>query len=87
MLYGAPGCHLCELAKQKLERVRRVVPFELREVNVRSSPDLEVRFGTVIPVVEIDGKEALVSKVTEFRLLKALMLSRPVPSSSGRGVK
>jgi hypothetical protein len=73
VLYSSPGCHLCEVAKQKLERVRRLVPFELREVDVRGDPDLLARYGERIPVVSIDGQERLVSKVTEFRLLRALL--------------
>jgi hypothetical protein len=73
VLYGAPDCHLCAVAQQKLSRVRRLVPFDLDVVNVRADPDLAARYGTVIPVVNVDGCDALVSKVTEFRLLKALL--------------
>jgi hypothetical protein len=74
VLYGSPECHLCETAKVKLERVRRVVPFELREVDVRADPQLARRYGERIPVVAIDGRDALVTKVTEFRLLRALLI-------------
>ncbi|MGH2350750.1 MAG: glutaredoxin family protein [Chloroflexota bacterium] len=72
VLYGSPECHLCAVAKAKLERVGRFVAFELEEVDVRSDPALLERYGSRIPVVTIDGREALVSKVTEFRLLRAL---------------
>ena len=71
-LYGSPECHLCEVAKMKLARVRRFIPFELHEVDIRQDAALLARYGEVIPVVAIDGKDALVSKVTEFRLLLAL---------------
>jgi glutaredoxin len=73
VLYGSPECHLCHEAKRKLERVRRIIPFELAEVDVTGDPALRARYGSVIPVVTIDGREALVTKVTEFRLLKALL--------------
>ena len=73
VLYSTPECHLCHTARQKLERVRRVVPFRLREVDIHGSPDLEARYGERIPVVTVDGQERLVSKVTEFGLLKALL--------------
>jgi glutaredoxin len=73
VLYGAPGCHLCEMARRKLDRVRRILPFHLREIDVRSDPALKERYGTVIPVVEIDGREVCTTKVTEFRLLRALV--------------
>jgi thiol-disulfide isomerase/thioredoxin len=73
VLYGAPNCHLCEVAQQKLARVRRFVPFHLVVVDVRADPELAARYGTTIPVVNVDGRDALVSKVTEFRLLKELL--------------
>src|SRR6266542_2466286 len=78
VLYGSPECHLCEQAHQKLMRVRRVVPFELDVVDVKRDPGLNERYGNVIPVVAVDGRDALVSKVTEFRLLKALLRERPL---------
>ena len=74
VLYGANDCHLCEVAREKVQRVRRVMPFEFRYEDVRRDPQLETRYGTLIPVVTVDGKETLVTKVTEFRLLKALAL-------------
>jgi hypothetical protein len=73
VLYGSPECHLCEVARAKLARVRRVVPFDLREVDVRADPTLLARYGTTIPVVAVDGRDAVVSKITEFRLLQALV--------------
>jgi hypothetical protein len=74
VLYGSPECHLCETARTKLERVRRTLRFELREVDVRTDPELLRRYGDQIPVVAIDGRDALVTKVTEFRLLRALVV-------------
>ncbi len=74
VLYGSPDCHLCETARAKLERVRRAIPFELREVDVRTNPELIRRYGDQIPVVAIDGRDALVTKITEFRLLRALVV-------------
>ena len=74
VLYGAPGCHLCEHAKEKLERVRKLVPFEYRYENIQLDPALFDRYGNLIPVVTVNGQEAAVTKVTEFRLLKALAL-------------
>ena len=73
VLYGSPGCHLCAVAQHKLERVRRFVSFHLDVVDVRADAALEVRYGAVIPVVNVDGRDELVSKVTEFRLLRALL--------------
>ena len=74
VLYGAPDCHLCHQAEAKVKAVRKVIPFQYRYENIRQDPALVLRYGDVIPVVTVNGKEAAVTKVTEFRLLKALAL-------------
>ncbi len=56
-LYGKPGCHLCEEAREAIEAMRRERPFELREVDVSLDPVLHARYGERIPVVELDGEE------------------------------
>ena len=71
-LYGAPDCHLCHDALVRLRRAQRVLPFAIEEVNVRADADLEARFGDVIPVVAVGDRIVMVSKVTEFRLLRSL---------------
>jgi hypothetical protein len=57
-LYGAAGCHLCEAARKVVEDVRVDTPFELEEIAIDGDPDLERRYRTRIPVVEVDGAEA-----------------------------
>jgi len=56
-LYGKPGCHLCEDAREIVERVRSKHPFELREVDVSLDPVLHREYGERIPVLEVDGEE------------------------------
>jgi glutaredoxin len=55
VLYGAPGCHLCEQAAADLAQLRRRHEFEFHEVDIHSDPDLERRFLIEIPVIEVDG--------------------------------
>jgi glutaredoxin len=55
VLYGAPGCHLCEEAWQALETLQRTHDFELHEVDIHSDPDLERLYLIEIPVIEVDG--------------------------------
>ena len=57
-LYGAEGCHLCDAARKVVADVRRETPFELEEVAIDGDPELERRYRTRIPVVEVDGVEA-----------------------------
>jgi glutaredoxin len=56
-LYGKPGCHLCEEARQVVVAARDERGFELREVDVSLDPVLHGRYGERIPVVAIDGEE------------------------------
>lgn len=55
VLYGRPGCHLCEDARAALDRLRARLPFDLREVSIEGDAELERRFTLEIPVVEVDG--------------------------------
>ena len=59
-LYGAEGCHLCERARDVLQTVRAEVPFELEEVDITGSPELEARYREWLPVVEIEGERTFV---------------------------
>jgi len=58
-LYGKPGCHLCEEAREVVNRVRQQHSFELEEVDITLDPALEAQYRERIPVVAIDGQEAL----------------------------
>ena len=56
-LYGKPGCHLCEEAREVVCAVRGERGFELEEVDVSLDPRLHSRYGERIPVVAVDGEE------------------------------
>ena len=58
-LYGKPGCHLCDDAREAVQAVRAERDFELEEVDITLDPLLFRRYGERIPVVAIDGREAL----------------------------
>jgi glutaredoxin len=58
-LYGKPGCHLCEEAREVVLDVRSRRPFDLEEVDITRDPVLEARYRERIPVVAIDGREVL----------------------------
>ncbi len=53
ILYGRPGCHLCDEARAALERVGH--PFE--EVDIEADDALLARYLERIPVVALDGTE------------------------------
>jgi Glutaredoxin-like domain (DUF836) len=58
-LYGKPGCCLCDEARAEVERVRGETPFDLVEVDVSLDAALEREYGERIPVLAVDGEEAL----------------------------
>ena len=74
-LYGKPGCHLCEEAREVVLAVRERRPFELEEVDITRDPTLEALYRERIPVIAIDGREALelVIEATELERCLASM--------------
>ena len=53
VLYGRPGCHLCDVAR---ERVLGFDGVELREVDIESDDRLFAAMLERIPVVEVGGR-------------------------------
>ena len=64
-VYSRPECHLCDEAKDVIERVRRRFPFALNIVNIDADADLQSAYGTEIPVVFINGNKAFKYRVDE----------------------
>jgi glutaredoxin len=56
-LYGRPGCHLCDEAREALLRVRAEAPFELLEIDIERDDELFKRYLERIPVITLDGAE------------------------------
>ncbi len=59
-LYHSPGCHLCDRARAVLDEARDELGFELVEVDIGGSPELEAEYREWLPVVEIAGERAFV---------------------------
>ena len=53
VLYGRPGCHLCDEARIVLQRIGE--PFD--EVDIDSDDELFKRYLERIPVIILDGEE------------------------------
>ena len=53
VLYGRPGCHLCDEARTVLRRIGH--PFE--EIDIEADDALLKRYLERIPVVALDGEE------------------------------
>jgi glutaredoxin len=76
-LYGKPGCHLCEEAREVVEAVRARQPFDLEEVDITRDAALERAYRERIPVVAIDGEEALELVIERSELEERLASMAP----------
>jgi glutaredoxin len=76
-LYGKPGCHLCEEARAVVLGVRQRLPFELEEIDITRDPALEALYRERIPVVAIDGEEALELVIEATELERRLASMQP----------
>ena len=70
VLYGAPGCHLCDVAKDVLERQREPLGFELRVVDISGDDELERAYREQIPVVFVGGRKAFKYRVDPVELAR-----------------
>lgn len=53
ILYSKDECQLCEVAIQDLNDLQEIVPHKLEVVNIDGNPELEKKFATTIPVIEV----------------------------------
>jgi glutaredoxin len=76
-VYGKRDCCLCADVKATLLRVRRDIPFELREIDVESSPELYATYAERVPLVLINGRVAFKYRVDEAAVRRRLARERP----------
>jgi glutaredoxin len=76
VLYGRPGCHLCDDARSVLEAAG--IAFE--EVDISRDPALEAEYGVLVPVVEVGGREVFEAGMNPRELPRLVRASR----SAGR---
>jgi redox-sensing transcriptional repressor len=72
VLYGRPGCCLCDDARVVLDRVRSDQPFELIERDIEGDDALLRRYLERIPVITLDGAELFDFAVDETVLRELL---------------
>lgn len=72
-LYSKPGCHLCDEAKGKIERLRmRGYDLELAERDITTNASLFERYRYTIPVVELEDGRTLEAPISEYKLEQLL---------------
>ncbi len=72
VLYGKPGCHLCDDARAVVAQVCAELGESYDEVSILDDPALQERFGEEIPVTMVDGRQISFWRVDADRLRAAL---------------
>ncbi|VVB54516.1 Uncharacterised protein [uncultured archaeon] len=71
-VYSKKECHLCEIAKEELEVIRREFDFCLEEVDIEKDALAYEKYKHLIPVVEVDGKIISSGRVDRKKLTALL---------------
>ncbi|MBI4536393.1 MAG: glutaredoxin family protein [candidate division NC10 bacterium] len=71
-IYGKRDCCLCDEAKAVLLKVRREIPFDLREIDIESSREIYETYKERIPLVFLNGRLAFKFRVDEGELRRRL---------------
>jgi glutaredoxin len=66
------GCHLCEIAIDKINLVKDQLKFELEIKLINDLPELEQEYGEQVPVILIDNKMHDYWRVDIERFTKAI---------------
>ena len=72
ILYGKPGCHLCDEARRLLQRLGRRYRLELTETDITTDPSLYRQYDVLIPVIKVAGGATLEAPIKEDALRRAL---------------
>ena len=71
-LIGRAGCHLCDTARETVQRVTAELGVGWEERSVDSDPALLEQWADQIPVTLVDGRQHDYWRVDEARLRAAL---------------
>lgn len=72
VLLGRPGCHLCEDARDVVQKVAEDLGVGWEERSIDDDPQLQERYAEQIPVTLVDGRQHDFWRVDEARLRSAL---------------
>lgn len=71
IVYSRPDCHLCDDAKAVLANYLDYLP-DIEEINIDTRPELQERFGTSIPIVQLDDQIRFRGRVDEILLRRLI---------------
>jgi glutaredoxin len=71
-LYTRNGCHLCEKAIEIITSLREEFDFDYKECDIELSDEWTEKYGLMIPVVAINGKEVQFGHLDKMSLFETL---------------
>lgn len=71
-LYTRRGCHLCEVVEERLADLADAYPHQLVRLDIDLDEALRQRYGQAVPVVIIDDRWRLVTRMDQPTLERAL---------------
>jgi len=74
-ILSKPNCHLCDEAKEIIERVTRGLPIEIEVIDIQKDPQLFDQYRYDIPVIFLGDRKIFKHRVDEEKLKKILRLS------------
>jgi glutaredoxin len=72
-VYGKRDCCLCDDVKATLVKLQREIAFDLREIDIESTPEFFDTYKERIPLVFVNGRLAFKYRVDETTLRRRLL--------------
>ena len=72
LIYSRSGCHLCDIAEEKLNELKPSLQFNLEKRLIDGDLELEREFGEKVPVIFINGAPHDYWRVNPERFIKAI---------------
>ena len=75
-LYSRSDCCLCDEMKAVIRQVAATTSFDLEEISIDTSGQLQALYGDQVPVLFVDGRKAYKYRVTADQLSKRISRKR-----------
>lgn len=75
-LYSRNDCCLCDEIKAVIRQAAETTSFDLEEIDIDTSRDLQALYGDQVPVLFIDGRKAFKYRVSAEQLAKRIRRKR-----------
>ncbi|KZE64385.1 glutaredoxin [Fictibacillus phosphorivorans] len=72
LFYTKVHCPLCDKAHKLLQELQQETPFSIEVIDIYEDDVLLEKYGLMIPVIEVDGKEIDFGMISREKVKKAL---------------